>query len=140
MKGLATLIKLHKRDLDVIRRKMVALENQKAQLEQLLIRLQEELKKEIALAGKTPEMGAFFGDFAKRIRGRQEQVHSEIQAIDKKIAVVRDEIAVAFGEIKKFEIALENAKKRKLAAQNRRDTIVLDEIASQQHHRIKDTQ
>ncbi len=140
MKGLSTLIKLHKRDLDVLRKKMVVLESQRSQLEQLIQRLQDELTQEIALAGKTPEMGAFFGDFAKRIKTRQEQIRKEIQALDRKMNVLREEIATAFGELKKYEIALENAKKKKVAAQNRLDTIVLDEIASQQHQRIKDTQ
>ncbi len=140
MKGLATLIKLHKRDLDILRKKLVTLESQKAQLELLISRLQDELVRELELAGKTPEMGAFFGDFSKRIRTRQDQIRKEIQQLDKKIATARDDVAAAFSEIKKFEIALENAKKRKQAQENRRETILLDEVASQQHHRHKDTQ
>lgn len=137
MKGLNTLIKLHKRRLDGLRRRMAALENQKAQLEALIQRLQDELAREIVLAGKTPEMGNFFGDFAKRIRTRQEQVTKEIAEVEKKIIALKDEIAVEFGEMKKFEIALENAKRREREAANRKETILLDEIASQQFGRRK---
>ncbi len=141
MKGLTTLIKLHKRQLDGLRRRMATLENQKTQLENLIKRLQDELARELVLAGKTPEMGNFFGDFAKRIRNRQEQVTKEIAELEKKIVALKEEIAIAFGEMKKFEIALENAKRRQREEANRKETIQLDEIAGQQFNRkAKETQ
>jgi len=140
MKALKTLIKVHKRNLDVLQRKIASLENQRAQLERLIERLQEELKQEIVLAGKTPEMGAFFGDFAKRIKTRQEQVYEEIASLEEKIAVVRDEIREAFSEIKKFEIALENALRRHKQEANRKEINELDEVAGQQHQRHKEEQ
>lgn len=135
MKGLSTLIKLHKRKLDDLRRKMGALENQKAQLLALSARLQKELEHEIELAGLQPEMGSFFGGFAKRIQRRQEAIAEEVKSLDKQMDKLRDEIAAEFSEQKKFEIAKDNALKREEAEQNRKDTIVLDEIAQQQHRR-----
>jgi flagellar biosynthesis chaperone FliJ len=135
MKGLATLIKLSKRTLDELRRKMAALEKEKSDLEFAVITLQEELQREIAMAEKQPDMAQFFGDFAKRIQNRQQQLAVEIKSVDKKIEMLREEITVAFGELKKYEIALENDRRRKLEEQNRKDTIVLDEIAGQQHRR-----
>lgn len=135
MKGLATLIKLHKRNLDELRRKMVSLENQKVQLRLLSAKLNEELKEEIRLASQRPEMGNFFGDFAKRIKTRQEDIAAEIKALDKQMEKLQDEIAAEFAEVKKFEIAQENERLRARAKEARKETIVLDEIASQQHRR-----
>lgn len=135
MKGLNTLIKLSKRTLDELRRKMGALEGQKSQLELAIVKLQEELAREIELAKKQPEMSGFFGDFAKRIKKRQEDLAKEIKKIEAEMAKLRDKIAEAFGELKKYEIALDNAKLRVKEDQNRKDTIMLDEIASQQHRR-----
>jgi flagellar export protein FliJ len=132
MKALNTLIRIHKRNLDELRRNMVALENQKAQLEQAIIILHQELDKEIALASKQPEMSNFFGEFAKRIKGRQETLRQEIIAIDIKVNTLNDEIFAEFTEIKKFEIARENKKNRLKDAENRKETLMLDEIASQQ--------
>lgn len=132
MKALNTLIRIHKRNLDELRRNMVALENQKAQLEQAIIVLHQELDREIALASKQPEMSNFFGEFAKRIKGRQETLRQEIIAIDIKINELNDQIFAEFTEIKKFEISRENKKTRLKEAENRKETLMLDEIASQQ--------
>jgi hypothetical protein len=135
MKGLATLIKLHKRTLDELRRSMVSLENQKAQLIQLAERLKEELRREIELAGSQIEMAHFFGDFAKRMRARQDEVAAEITEVEKKIVKLNDQIAEAFAELKKFEIAQANAKQRAAEAARRKEDLMLDEIAAQQHRR-----
>lgn len=135
MKTLNTLIRLHKRTLDELRRNMVALENQKTQLQQTIKSLQNELEKEVALAGKQVEMANFFGEFAKRIRGRQDVIHQEIRGIDGKIEALNKEIFEAFTELKKYEIASENLKLRMLEEEKRKETLMLDEIAAQQFQR-----
>ena len=140
MKGLKTLIKLNKRTLDDLRRKMGALENQKNQLLLLSKTLHEELVREMELATKTPEMQNFFGDFAKRIKNRQTEIAKEVQALDKQMDALRAEISEAFSELKKYEIALENANLRLAQAEQRKETIELDEIASQQHIRKTEDQ
>ena len=131
MKGLNTLIKLHKRTLDELRRKMAALENQKIQLLQASARLDEELASEIKTASKTPELGQFFGGFSNRIKNRQLDIAREVAKLDKQIEALNSEIRDAFSELKKFEIALENAKLKLKAAQERMLTIEMDEIAQQ---------
>jgi flagellar protein FliJ len=135
MKGIATLIKLAKRTLDELRRKMGELENQKIKLQYASACLQKELEEEIKMASEQPEMGGFFGGFAKRIQKRQEVIAAEIKKIDQAMALLQNQIAEAFGELKKYEIAQENDKKRKQDEVNRKDTIQLDEIAAQQHRR-----
>ncbi|MEQ1789666.1 MAG: flagellar FliJ family protein [Rickettsiales bacterium] len=138
MKTLDTLIRLHKRTLDELRRSMGALELQKGQLQQAIITLQEELNTEVSLAGKQLEMATFFGGFAKRIKKRQEDIQQEIRAVDKKIIELNKEIFEAFTELKKYEIAKENAKIRAQEEEKRKETLMLDEIASQQYQ-IKQT-
>jgi len=135
MKGLNTLIKLHKRSLDELRRQMVALENQKAQLLSLSAKLKDELAAEIVTASRNPEMGNFFGNFSKRIEKRQLEIAKEVAALDKQMKDLDVQIVAAFAELKKFEIALDNAKKRKQAEADRRETGEMDEIAGQQHRR-----
>ena len=132
MKTLNTLIRLHKRNLDELRRQMVAFEGQKEQLIQTIEASQHELEREVELAKNTPEMSSFFGEFAKRIKNRQEKIRQEIQAVDKKIIELNDKIAAEFTELKKFEIALENRKTYAKAEENRKETLMLDEIAAQQ--------
>ena len=134
MKTLNTLIRLHKRNLDELRRSMVALESQKDQLIQTIEASQRELEREVDLAKNTPEMSSFFGEFAKRIKNRQEKIYKEIQVIDKKITELNNKMAQEFTELKKFEIALENAKNRIKTEEIRKETLMLDEIAAQQFH------
>ena len=135
MKTLDTLIRLHKRTLDELRRNMVALENQKSQLQQAIVNMQKELDKEMALATKQPEMANFFGEFAKRIRNRQDNLRQEISALDVKITALNKEIFEAFTELKKYEVAKENAKQRMREEEKRKETLVLDEIAAQQYQK-----
>lgn len=137
MKTLNTLIRLHKRTLDELRRNMTALENQKIQLQQTIITLQKELDTEVSLAGKQLEMANFFGGFAKRIKNRQENIHKEIIALDGKIEALNKEIFTAFAELKKYEIARENARLKAAEEEKRKETLLLDEIASRQHQRNK---
>lgn len=135
MKGLLTLIKLAKRNLDELRRKMTSLESQKAQLEQAIINLRIEVETEMAAASKRPEMGNFFGGYAKRMKQREQDLRAEIARLEKEMQELQAEITTAFADLKKYEIALENAKLRQREAAARRETEMMDEIASQQHHR-----
>lgn len=138
MKGLSTLIKLHKRTLDELRRSMASLENQKEQLQLAIKKMQEELEAELVLAGKQPEMANFFGEFSKRIKTRQDMLRQEIRSLDTQIIKLNDEIAAAFAELKKFEIAKENAMRRAREEEARKDTLMLDELAGQQFQRKKE--
>jgi flagellar export protein FliJ len=135
MKGIGTLIRLAKRKLDELRKKQSALENEKASLEQAIKNLQKELEKEIALAAKQPEMGHFYGGFAKRIQLRQQEYRAEIKKIEAAIVQVTELIRDAFSEQKKYEIAQENDRLRNRAEESRKETIEMDEIAGNQFTR-----
>ena len=137
-KTLTTLIKLYRRRLDELRRAMVALENEKSQLQLASARLQQELEDEIRKATEQPEMGHFFGGFATRIQQRQEELASAIHEIDMKIRKLNDDISEAFTDVKKYEIAQDNQKKREAQEALRKETIMLDELASQQHRRQRE--
>lgn len=137
MKGLDTLIKLHKRTLDELRRRIGALENQKQQLIDTSKKLDEELLKEIQMATQKLEMSGFFAGFSKRIQERQKTIAQEVRKLDQQIAKLTDEARIAFGEVKKYEIAKANAEKRKAKERERKETILLDEIAGNQDRRKK---
>lgn len=135
MKALSTLIKLHKRQLDGLRRQMASLERQKDQLQVASGRVDDELKREMKLAADQPEMTKFFGDFARRIKRRKEEIAAEIIRLEKQMAKLAEDIAGEFSEMKKFEIAKANAERRLAAEEKRKDTIALDEVAGRQHRR-----
>jgi len=130
MKGIETLIRLSKRTLDELRKKQVVLETEKAKLLQAIQKLGNEMQSEMKVAEKSPEMGSFFGGFAKRIKGRQATLYEEVQKVDVKLSALSEEIMVAFADLKKYEIARDNAKARLKAEVARKETIMMDEIAA----------
>lgn len=137
MKSLATLIRFKKQQLDELRRKLLGLEAQKQQFLKRGETLAEELRRELQLAGASPEMGAFFGDFADRIKKRQLDIAKEVKKLDRDMDILRDQVRVAFGEIKKFEIVQERRKAEADREENRKETNVLDEVAGMQDRRKK---
>lgn len=128
MRGLNTLIKLHKRQLDLLRRRLSDLERQKDRLLEASALIEQELQTEIEMATKLPEMGNFFGDFAARIRLRQQKIHFEIELLDGTIREVQEEIALGFSELKKFEVAKAQLIKRKKEEEARKEQIFMDEL------------
>jgi len=137
MKGLDTLIKLHKSTLDELRKRIGKLENQKQQLIELSKKLDDDLKNEIKMASERPEMSQFFAGFSKRIQDRKKSVAGEVKKLDQQIDKLTDAARVAFGEVKKFEIAKANIEKRKQKEIVRKETAALDEVAGNQHQRKK---
>lgn len=137
MKGIDTLIKLHKRTLDELRRRIVGLETQKQQLLDTSKKLDEELRYEMEMATQKLEMSGFFAGFSKRIQERQKSIAQEVKKLDKQIAKLTDEARLAFGEVKKYEIVKANAEKRAAKERERKETIALDEIAGNQDRRKK---
>jgi flagellar export protein FliJ len=139
MKGINTLIKLHQRELDALRRQLVQLEEQKEQLIQLAGKLHRELMNERELAVKDPTMAAYMGDFEKRIKNRQLEIAKEVIQIDQRSSQLAAAIAESFGELKKYEITRDNEHEREQAKANQREQEMLDEIGMQQFSRKDDS-
>jgi hypothetical protein len=133
IKTLTTLVKLHKRRVDVLRREMIAIEEERRQLLQVSAKLHEEHKREMRLATEEPKMAGFFGAYSRRVKERQEKIAGEVKRLDSSIEEKAEAIRTEFSEQKKYEIAREHAKKRldeeaRLRVQQR-----FDEIGSQQY-------
>ena len=74
-------------------------------------------------------MASFFGDFSNAIKQRQEAVHGGIRLLDNELDRLAGLIREHFSEMKKYEIALANWKKRRDEAAGRRAQQEMDEIA-----------
>ncbi len=135
LKPLRTLIKLHKRRVDVLRREMVALEEERKQLLLLASALQAEHAREMQLAAQDPQIARFFSAYSQGVKNRLEALAEEARrldgAIEEKIEAIREE----FGEQKKYEIAREHIQKRENEEMHRRQQQRFDEIGMQQHLR-----
>ncbi len=137
LKSLNTLIKVAKQQLDGLRRDLANLEREKQKMLEAIDRLKKELAREIELASKQPEMGAFFGGFAKRIREREDELRLGIKKLDKLIDDLRERIREQFAEQKKYELAKEARIKQDKEDQDKAEMNELDEIGGQRHQRKK---
>ena len=138
MQGIHTLIKLHQRELDNLRRELVKQEEQRASLIELAAKLHEELMRERELAINDPFSAAYMGDYEKRMKKRQFNIAKEVIQIDQQIAKLAASIAESFGELKKYEITRDNQAERERAAEDRREQATLDEVSIQQFSRRDD--
>jgi hypothetical protein len=138
LKTLNTLIKLHKRRIEIMRREMIAMEEERRQLRELAENLREEHAKEMRLSAEEPKMAGFFGAYAKRVKERQEAIAKEIQRLDSNIEAKADSIREEFSEQKKYEIAREHTKKRLAEEARHRQQQRFDEIGAQQYLRAQD--
>lgn len=137
LKSLTTLIKIAKQQLDSLRRDLANLEAEKQKLLEAIARLKEELQREIELSGQHPEMGAFFGGFAKRIREREDAFNASVQKLDALMNKLRERIREQFAEQKKYELAKEAREKEEKEVQDKAEVRDMDEVAGMRHERKK---
>ena len=129
MKSIKTLLRVKQRELDALKRQVGTLEQQREELYKTLDILGKRLVKEIEVSKRIPEMNGFFGDFSNAIKSRQEAVHGGIRLLDTELDRLALEIREIFGEMKKYEVALEQWEKRRKETLNRREQQEMDEIA-----------
>lgn len=135
MRTLATLIRMHRYQLDEKRRALADLENLRADLIGQGDRLEAELVREQEIA-KTVECGPFaYGGFARGFIERREKLQTSLAEIDRRIATAQDEVNVAFQDLKRHEIALAARQRRQREEAERLRQIELDEVSLEMHRR-----
>ncbi len=128
MKSLKTLIRMHKRELDRLRREVALIESKRDDLIGAVQRMQDELLHELATADELGEMRGFFGNFSDAIKRRQKEVAVRIVKLEQQIQEQQIEIQSRFAEMKKFEIAYERHLLREAQAKAKKEQQQLDEV------------
>lgn len=139
MKGLLTLIRLKRRELDQVRRALAQKNQEKEQVLASMDLLQRNLEKEQKLAANMPEMHMYLTGFAAYVGKRQEELRFVIKVIDKEIHALMEEIAARFRELKPYEIVrdrkIEQAKKELTRKEQQMfDDIAVTRYAEMQRH------
>ncbi|MBM3599008.1 MAG: hypothetical protein FJX35_12380 [Alphaproteobacteria bacterium] len=128
MKGLSTLIRYHGQLLDEKRRALAELQGLADRLRQQLVDLGEEMKREQAVAGTSVESSMTYHNYAVVLIERRENLEKMIADVDQQIVAATNEVADAFQELKKYEIAKANRDKRAEEEANRREQTEFDEM------------
>jgi flagellar protein FliJ len=135
MRTLATLIRMHRYQLDEKRRALTDLENLRADLIRQREKLEAELVREQDVA-KTVECGAFaYAGFARGYIERREKLMASLAEIEARIEAAQKEVNEAFQDLKRHEIALAARQRRQREEAERRQQLELDEVSLDMHRR-----
>ncbi len=135
MKGLPTLIRVRQWELEEKRRKLADLQGLEAQLDEAIARLDDEVKMEQGVAAASNEITFAYAPYAQAAIERRRTLVASLEEVRQQIVAAHEEVTIAFQELKKYEIAQDNRRKRARIETNRREQIVLDEIAIESHRR-----
>jgi len=135
VKSLNTLIKLQKRQIDVLRREISLLQDERNKLQEASEKLRQEYARESELLQNDLSMASFFATYSHCTKLRMATLGDEIFKLDGEIEAKTDIVREQFGEQKKYEIALQNAKKRIFEAEKHLLQKTFDEVASQSYFR-----
>jgi len=129
------LIRLHKWQLDEKRRNMGELEKMRSELLHHLQHLQDELAAEKKMAASSPIVSINYVGYAQQVMVRRENIKNSISEVDASIENMKDQVAEAFKELKKYQVVEQREQDRLLADRNLRQQSELDELAINMHRR-----
>ena len=134
MKGLPSLIRLNKWQLEEERKALAALLSSRRDLEDRAAQIRADMASERKKANNINWLFAYapYADSANR---QIDAISNLISELDVKIDAAEDRVADAFKDLKKYEVALERQQERERIEAERRDQIALDEIALNAHRR-----
>ena len=102
MKGLDTLIRLHRQHLDVKRVYRTTIETHRVELEQRCHKIRQEMKDERKTAAESLEARLTLSAYAERMTELLRALAAEMIDSDVEIARLNDEIAEAFQTLKSY--------------------------------------
>lgn len=137
MKSLHTLIRLKQQHLDEKRLVVSRLESEVATITSMIENLDIEVVCESEAARGDAHSTFGYGAYLSSARARRRGLEERMAQVVEKIAAAADEVADAFREMKRFELAQSLADKRTVAEANRREQATLDEVGLTAYRRAK---
>ncbi|WP_374652601.1 hypothetical protein [Dongia sp.] len=135
MNGLNQLLRLQKWTLDEKRRQAADLVALIERLQGDIAKLDADVAREIEVARTDLEASRHLPPYRDMMAKRRERLEQSVADVTLELERVREEIAEAFGDIKKTEQTIQNRLERKRQAAARREQIATDEMGLEQHRR-----
>lgn len=129
MKSLDSLIRLHQWKLDERRRGLGELQALSEQLGNEILRLEADLEREKEIAISTEALSIDLAAYLQAMLTRRSHLQESQSKVEDRIAAVRDEIANAYAELKRFELAKTERERRMALRQRRQEIARYDDIA-----------
>jgi hypothetical protein len=137
VKSLLTLIRLKQQLLDEKRLVVTRLESEVATITSMIEKLDIEVVVESEVARGDAHSSFGYGAYISSARARRRGLEERTAQVAEKIAVAVDEVADAFREMKRFELAQSLADQRAVAEANRREQATLDEVGLTVYRRAR---
>lgn len=128
MSDLDSVIRLHRWRLDEKRRALAELKALADRLTGEASRLEQELQEEQDTARASTEAGYTYGNYAVEVIARRRRLADSLAQVEARILEATEEIAAAFQELKRFELAQEGRMRRDHERRKRAEASRLDEI------------
>ncbi len=128
MRGLPSLIRLHKWQLEEQQRQLAQLEGLQQQFFGRIKILDAEVAAESASADAASETGHVLGGYIQASLQRRRHLEQSAAGVQSQIDDVREQVADAFQELKRFELAQEQHLTRERKAAKRRERVQEDEL------------
>ena len=135
MKRRDTLLRLKRFKVDELKRRMATLDEMKADLDRKLADLDASVAREKQRAADSEIGRLAFPSFLQSIDVRRKNIQGTMQNLERERVTVQDELAVAFQDLKSFEVAEQERERRVEEAQERAAQSRQDEMALIRHLR-----
>ena len=137
MKSLFTLIRLRQQQLDEKRVVLTRLETEAATIRSMIENLEAEVACQSEAARGDAASTYGYGTYLAGARARRTGLESRLAEVGELISAAADEVAEAFREMKRFELAQTLAEQREAAESARREQAVLDEVGLTGYRRAR---
>ena len=135
-KGLKTLIRLSKFNVDEKRRLLTALQAREDQILEEIERSKQQLKDEQRIAAEdSTGVGFLYGAYHRAWMGKRDEQDRALAAVRHQIEGARDELAEAYRQQKTYEVTQAAREKREQEEADRKEQIFLDEVGATTHRR-----
>lgn len=137
MKSLPTLIRLKQQSLDEKRVVLTRFETEAANIVSMIENLAVEVACETEAARGDASNTYGYGNYLARARARRTGLEARLAEVRDLIAAAADEVADAFREMKRFELAQTFSDQREAAEAARREQAILDDVGLTGYRRAK---
>lgn len=133
--GAAKLVRLREFDVSELQRRLAEFEGRRIEAERALVELEERVKSELEASGLTPEATRVLPAFLEQADIRKAALRDIIAQLHDEIVKAREDLRVAFSELKKVEIVVANRERREAEALAKVEQAGLDEIGVERARR-----
>lgn len=129
MSSFKTLIRVQKWQLDEKRRALTELQSLEDRLRSEAERLGEELRAEQDTARNDFNASFTYAGFARSAIERRKRIDDSIRQVQEQIVTATEQVAEAYQDLKRYELAEEERLKREREKQKHKEELMMDETA-----------